>query len=480
MNRFYYFIGMVLATVFFLVTACGGVGGSSDVDTTVKPPIPKGSPRLSNSVEPITKLILATEERSIVEVALETREKEITGQAPNLAASSYLMGQSFSNWGVGNTQIGNSWDIRPAYPFFADTSSEITSFKVYWIWDWFGPGGSGYSAGDGGTIRIDVVEDNGGLPGSTVIATTTLVAGIKSANQTSNLAAPGRKGGPATHLITPLSPAVAGQKYWLTFKNIASDPTNNFLSINGLAGKVGAETPLGWEGSQGAPNELEGRTMNLWTSASSTVNVEDRGNMGIYQINYADNTTEGFGIVGGRDEMQNLNKITQTNWIRQKITPLRNNTILDAHLNCARLSGNGHLVMTVADEKGTVLATDSVPVSSLRTQSHNQDGTGGTNGYPYNHRWESFDNIKGFTMDAGETYYVTLNTDNPNTEVNVYGGQLGNYSGYGFAPNSLGHQGNSAEVSNNSGLTWGHWNFTESTTTPDVELPIFFNKYSPK
>lgn len=122
---------------------------------------------------------------------------------------------------LANTQVGGPAGQEVSYRFRSQTSGPLTAVRVFFIWD---PVKAGYNAGTGGTIRVEVLADDGTpahLPAGQALAATSY-GGILA--------------GTYYPLLSFAQPAtlVADTLYHLRFKNVDPDPAANFVSVDSL------------------------------------------------------------------------------------------------------------------------------------------------------------------------------------------------------------------------------------------------------
>jgi hypothetical protein len=162
---------------------------------------------------------------------------------------------------LGNTVIGGSARTALAFRFRATWTGSVVGVRVYVIKNVNGR--TGYSAGDGGTMRVALHADSGGrrhVPAGGRLAATTFR--------------------PRDHGFWPLvrfaeaGRVVAGRLYHVVFTNIDSRPASNYVSINALysasrlgrgpavpnglavlAGSSAGSRAEGWELRGSRPNE---------------------------------------------------------------------------------------------------------------------------------------------------------------------------------------------------------------------------------
>lgn len=113
-----------------------------------------------------------------------------------------------------------------AHRFRASASGKARSLRAYW------PAGPGYSSGDGGTISIRIVPDDGSPANLPNLSAQPLATGLYS---------PGLIMG--RHVLSSfndevplgsMKPLVAGELYHVVYQNIAADPASNWLGVNNM------------------------------------------------------------------------------------------------------------------------------------------------------------------------------------------------------------------------------------------------------
>ena len=116
---------------------------------------------------------------------------------------------------------GGTTLARLAYRFRASTSSAVTSIRVQQRG--YG-GGNTYSGGNGGTIRVSIQADAGGVPSGTTLSSLTFAPG----NPAGNWEVWSKLSFPAPATLT------AGRLYHVVFDNVSASPTTNWISVNVL------------------------------------------------------------------------------------------------------------------------------------------------------------------------------------------------------------------------------------------------------
>ena len=139
-----------------------------------------------------------------------------TANTRTLSAGSFVQADA-----LGNTVIGGSDRSSLSFRFRATWTGTIAAIRCYVIKNVNGR--SGYSGGDGGTMRVALESDAGGrrhVPSGKRIASTTF--------------RPAERGFfPELRFDNPAH-VVAGRLYHVVFTNIDSDPERNYVSINAL------------------------------------------------------------------------------------------------------------------------------------------------------------------------------------------------------------------------------------------------------
>jgi hypothetical protein len=148
------------------------------------------------------------------------RAREASTSAP-VGAPGHHIGSLVQADALGNTVIGGSDHTQLAFRFRATWTGSVAAVRVYVIKNVNGR--SGYSEGNGGSMRVALQADGGAgrhIPVGRHLAATTFR--------------------PADHGFWPLvrfdKPAhvQAGRLYHVVFTNVDRDPSSNFVSINAL------------------------------------------------------------------------------------------------------------------------------------------------------------------------------------------------------------------------------------------------------
>ena len=141
-----------------------------------------------------------------------------------LAASMYGTGIAADT--KANMAIGYYFP-KVAHGFKAPTSSGLQAIRFSQR------GGSDYSRGTGGTMKISVQTDNAGKPSGTVLSYLTFKPGNKAGSWTRF----------DRYYFSKPATLTAGRKYYIVFENIDPSPRSNHISINNIAVLKGVTSP---------------------------------------------------------------------------------------------------------------------------------------------------------------------------------------------------------------------------------------------
>lgn len=247
---------------------------------------------------------------------------------------------------LGNTVIGGSDRSQLAFRFRATWTGTVVAVRVYVIKNVNGR--SGYSEGDGGTMRIALQGDGGGhVPNGRNLASTTF--------------RPMQKGfWPLVRFDKPAD-VVKGRLYHVVFTNVDSDPSSNYVSINALfsASRLGR-----------GPSVPDGLAV---------FESDGRGSGGSHWFPRRSRPTEYYlpimDVVGGRGgqhdglgymEVWDPKPIGGDAGVRQLIrTGSKTTTIKGAWLRVERDGGGAPLTLSVQKSGGDTVASGSVAAAKV-------------------------------------------------------------------------------------------------------------------
>ncbi|MFN8185178.1 MAG: hypothetical protein U0R23_12230 [Candidatus Nanopelagicales bacterium] len=357
-------------------------------------------------------------------------------QAPASFDDSAPYGTSFNADTLANLNMGGKWDGTPSYRFTAEQSSTLNAVRVHLLEPTHG---NGYAAGTGGTIRMTVQTDNGGVPSGDVLASREFQWSDANGSNFPLF----RFGSPAR--------LTAGQRYHLVFNNIDSSPASNYMSLNNMYtfteptprqsnhSDSAFFTTLMKEGSAG---------WKVWNGYTPNVDLT-YGNGAHQGQGVMDIDTAHGSVISGRNEV-----------VRERITVSDTDRVVSgAAVRIARTSGSGDLVVSLENANGDVIDSFSADTSSVPVIDSSQDGKAGV--------WVSGNFSASHTLSKGSTYNLRLST-NSGTTLWTRGIQQGKM--YDFDPSTYFADGE-LQVSDDAGSNWdvvpGLWK--------DGDLQFYFN-----
>ena len=271
-----------------------------------------------------------------------------------------------------NLQVGWTDHARLAHRFRASSTSTITSVRFAQR------GGSVYSGGTGGTVRVSIQEDSNGLPSGTVLDSATYTPGNPSGAWAKYDA------------VTLSAPVVKGQLYHVVFENTDPDPVANYISVNELF-VYGATLQPRQPAFADADYAVLYTATKPWAvldnfTADMDVAYADGGHDGVA---YVQNMTQYYGTISGPAS------------VREHFTVIGNGHIVsEASVRVRRASGSDPLVVSVR-QGNAVLASAEVPASSVPVSTAGGDDGGSV--------WVSV-TFPTMTLVAGTTYDLVLTT----------------------------------------------------------------------
>ncbi len=273
-----------------------------------------------------------------------------------------------------NLQVGWTDGARLAHRFRASTSSMILSVRFAQR------GGSVYSGGTGGTIRITIQADADGVPSGTVLGSVDYTPGNPSQAWAKF---------DVLQLPAPV-PVTKGKLYYVVFENTDADPEANYISVNELF-VYGPTLVPRQPGLADADYAVLYATPGHWQvqdnfTADMDITYADGGHDGVA---YVQNMTEYFGTVSGAAS------------VREHFTVVGNGRIVSsAAVRVRRSSGSDPLVISIR-QGDTVLASGEVAATEIPASA-----AGGDNGGSV---WASV-TFPTMTLAAGTTYDLVLTT----------------------------------------------------------------------
>lgn len=151
-----------------------------------------------------------------------TTYSQAVAVAPAMPLTPFFYGSGFSADALANTVVGGPSANVVSYRFQAKYTTPLNGFRIFFIWS---ATKSGYNAGMGGTVRIDLMADDqtpAHLPKGPALATTSYGNIIPQNNFY-----------PKMIFSSPVA-LMGGALYHLVFTNVDLDPVNNYISLDTL------------------------------------------------------------------------------------------------------------------------------------------------------------------------------------------------------------------------------------------------------
>lgn len=246
-----------------------------------------------------------------------------TGSSPS-PSSTTAYGNGWTADGLANLEIGKTSGRKIAIRFRAARSGTIASARVYLIFR-----ALGYYAGNGGQVRCELQADSGGVPSGVALAGSTITDPMAQ--------------GPFRTFTLGAS-VTGGQVYYLVFTNPASDPVNNYVSIDDLS-------------NAGAAAQPDSDLAIVWKYDSTSAWTVNAQHTPIVQIGYGDGSAQGQGYIDALSS-SGLVSVQGSTVAQETFTPAQSVTVSSVRLR-ARISGTpaGPLTVTLAGVSATVPAS---------------------------------------------------------------------------------------------------------------------------
>lgn len=350
--------------------------------------------------------------------------------APTTAPfSGRFIGLHLSAGGVGNTEF--TYGRPHSYRFRAEKTGYIT--KVRYFNRYNSDGRTGYSSGNGGTIRIEIQTNSGGVPSGSVLGQTGTHNGLSI----------GRF--PLLNMDRPAY-VVEGQVYHMVFNQLS---TSGWVSVNDLH-FFAPSTPL---------SIYDPDFASLTRKWGSWLHRRDRHP--IYELHYADGQVKGQGYLdAGRRYPQYVSGSSQ---LRQQIRAAVSRNTTQVSFRAWSTGGGGGMTVTLESPQGDRLASTYVSAGELSVSSGDRPGAAAT-------RWVTKSWDRAAWLQAGTTYRVRFAASGGN---------------FGFIPLQKGFRwgfredkqqplgiGTAGQRSFNGGGSWQGLVLYGKTNRDDLDLPV--------
>ncbi len=375
-----------------------------------------------------------------------TKTINVSSTPSPVSESTY--GNGIAGESLTNLRLGTDVNYEAAIRFRALYSGPLASFRNFWVF------GTGYAAGSGGKIQIQLRTDDGTSnhgPSSTVLAS--LIYDTVNVDDTGL----GGRYFKMLSFASPLPTLTAGQIYHLVYTNIDPDPVNNYVSLDGLLDRSGL-TPqqprfddLGWSFLTRFTSQTAWKVPGSSSPRSTTTPI--------LELLYADGSTQGCGYmevwVNDRRPISTTAKVSE---IFQVSTNDRN--VNSVAVRVTRITASAILQIQLLDEAtSTVLASGTVD-GSLISDDAGKPTKNGT--------WASI-SFPQLTLTTGTKYRLVLSATSGSFDTfPIRDGQ----SYYFSAPTCF--RDGWAEYDSGDGSGWHQW-MNGGTPSKEGDLKFWFN-----
>src|SRR5665213_435404 len=345
-------------------------------------------------------------------------------------------GSGVASDGLANTTIG-PWGNEVSYRFLATHSGVLQQATVYLITDI-----GGYSGGNGGTIRVDIRTDDGTSahnPSGNILTTYFI-------SNAASLPAPQRYIYVMNFSNTPT--LTAGQIYHMTFENVDSNPSSNFISVDSLYQSTTQSS------FPPAPSDPYAAVLTAWGAGSWSPRD---GFAPVYELDYQDGASEGIGYVAGWVGVPA--SVSGPIPLRETFTVTGSQIrVASAAVRVARINGDDPVVVRFEQADGTMIEEGYIDASNIPLSSASSP----------NYYWASFNFSESHALVPGQTYHLVVECDATSTYQAV-ALQKGHY--YGFQPTTYFPDGNAEVKVNDSWTGWTEWGVSNRI---DDDLQFYF------
>ena len=356
---------------------------------------------------------------------------------------------------LANTIVGapRNMETMVSNRFQALVGGRLSSVRLYW------QAGSGYAAGNGGTIRLSLYPDDGSaahLPDmkGQPLATGTYQPRLAPNDKRSLFTAI-----PMSHAGRALEP---GKLYHLVLQNIDPQPSQNFISSNNATTYPTTSRPNRWLNTEDWSTLLARRPLGS-KAAFNWQNLTERGTTGNYfspilQLTMTDGRSQGVGdMEGGHVDPKLIYTVTAAKPIRERFTPSSNKTITGLSFTTAA-SVAGTLKWRILQGQ-TELATGTIQAR----QPNYRTGPVKTGVAVGLLQWYDIELPPGkeVRMAAGQTYDLEFQ---PEGRSEWKFGDHRNGSSYGFTWPAAFTESQAQHRHNGAWINVYHWNYSRSQT----------------
>lgn len=349
-----------------------------------------------------------------------------TSGSPNAFYGSGINSDALSNIRVGPI-------AGVSYRFLANHSGTVSQLHFYLI---VNASKSGYNAGTGGTLLIQLETDDG----SSAHGPSGVVLGSATIPQPS-----------AAFPVVSLSPApqvVAGNLYHVVFTNIDPNPTANYVSVDELY----MYSPL--SPMQPSISDTDWATLIYNNNAWSVY----RYNTPILEADFTDGFSQGCGYMEVWPEVPE--SMSGAEAVREQFTVSgASQAVSSVSVRVARTSGSDGLTVRLEQADGSLVEEGTIPASAIPlSSSSNPD-----------YVWATYTLSTLETLAVGQGYHLVLEA--PSTSVyQAYPIRKG--SAYQFKPTTFFPDGYAQFTMD--GSTWVGWTQWGVSNRTDGDLQFYF------
>lgn len=348
-----------------------------------------------------------------------------------LPVNSFYYGSGLSADSLANTVLGGPSLNSASYRFQAKHASSLKGIRVFFIWSLLK---SGYQAGGGGTIQVDLKADDGTAahqPTGDALATVSYGNILAQNNNYPELVFP--------------SPAIltGGALYHLVFSNVDPTPTANYISLDSL-----------YTDAQTAPMQPSIADTNFALLVRSGTGAWKlrQGFTPTLELEYGDGATQGNGYM----EVWSTNPKTISGNAQVRETfkvsgPSR--TFTRIMVRTQLVAGTSPLTLTLTEADGTLIEQGSVPAASVLQNASN---------------WVTCTFPLSQALSSGVGYNLTL-TSPADTQYLIFPIRKGldkGFSNYTAFPDGY------AQFTTTGSTGWAGWDMwgTPNLTTSDLQF----------
>lgn len=277
-----------------------------------------------------------------------------------------------------NFRIGADAYAKLSHRFRASTTSAVTSVL------WQLRGGSGYSLGTGGQLRITIQSDDGTSahgPSGIILASLSYTPGNPNG------------GHPVKTTFPTPAPLTAGLFYHVVFENIDSSPTANYVSVNNVF-TFNAIVPR-------QPGLSDDYAVVYNQGSGWKVSANDTADM---DVTYANGVHDGQSYLQAMPtDLTSIGYIDGTSMVREHLTVSGGDRkVTKAFVRVGRQSGSGPLTIRLETGTGTLIEEGSVSTAPIASWT---PGSGSSNG-----SWVGITFASPHVLANGQTYNLRMST----------------------------------------------------------------------